>query len=167
MIPTGAQLASFQVSWSGKDGVAQRDIAFSGVISVVAIESIQGTRQTTTRVDDSAVANTTTDQQNTNSTSGDSRNASTTETITTTSNTQQTGGNNQGQAVTEGSDSSIVRTTTDASQFANQSLGVSDRTQTTADTTTVNTTTVTQNDFVLTDANTQYRLRGSWVENGA
>ena len=37
VLPAGAQLANFSVSWSGKDGVAAKDIRFTGVINVVSV----------------------------------------------------------------------------------------------------------------------------------
>ena len=41
-IPSGALLASYQISFSGKDGVAAKDIEFTGIIHAVAIIDIEG-----------------------------------------------------------------------------------------------------------------------------
>lgn len=41
-IATGAVVASYQISFSGKDGVASRDINFNGVLTIVSVTDIQG-----------------------------------------------------------------------------------------------------------------------------
>jgi hypothetical protein len=41
-LPVGAQLAVFQVSWQGTDGVAQKSVKFTGVIDVVTINRVEG-----------------------------------------------------------------------------------------------------------------------------
>lgn len=222
LIPTGAQLASFQVSWAGTDGVAQRDVSFSGVISVVSINSIQGESEVTTRTEDSAENNSsdtvnvnTTDvtnnsdnsqvasntqnidtinQNTSNSTNGDSFNAQTTVTIDGLDQAQQVGGDNNGNTTIEGQNTTTTRSTTSARNNANTNTSLNDvnatgnrntvnstnaqqinnnnnNTVATTNATnsrgsTVNVTTTTENTFQLTDANTQHRLRGSWVEEG-
>jgi len=37
VIPSGSEIASFQVSFRGKDGVAAKDIEFTGILHVVAV----------------------------------------------------------------------------------------------------------------------------------
>jgi hypothetical protein len=47
-LPAGASLATYQVSFSGKDGVAAKDIEFSGVITLVTVTDVQGDTSTQT-----------------------------------------------------------------------------------------------------------------------
>ncbi len=42
VLPVGAQLAVFQASWEGKDGVAAKDVKFTGVIDVVTVDRVEG-----------------------------------------------------------------------------------------------------------------------------
>ena len=47
VVPSGSEIASFQVSFSGKDGVAAKDIEFTGIIHVVAVmEMFSGSTDT-------------------------------------------------------------------------------------------------------------------------
>ena len=221
VIPTGAQVASFQVSWAGKDGVAARDVSFSGVISVVTVDSIQGDSTTTSSIDDSVrvaqndnVRTATTDNTRNSDTFNNSGNSTvndqnstttvngdqgttfsdvTTTTVTTVNNGQQPGTDDMGNPTVEGTDSTTTQVTINGSSnnsnsavnsvngsvgnqnsasgsnatTANNSNVNNVNTQTTSDgrTSTDNVTTTTENTFLLTDANSQYRLRGSWVEN--
>lgn len=57
-IPSGASLATYQISFSGKDGVAALDVDFTGVITLVAVSNINS--DTRTISDDSTSSSTTT-----------------------------------------------------------------------------------------------------------
>jgi hypothetical protein len=47
-IPAGAELASYQLSWSGTDFVAAKDVEFTGVIEIVAVDRVRGDSTTQT-----------------------------------------------------------------------------------------------------------------------
>ncbi len=47
-ISSGALVATYQISWSGKDGVSARDIEFSGTINLVTVSDIKGNTSTKT-----------------------------------------------------------------------------------------------------------------------
>jgi hypothetical protein len=48
-VPNGATLATYQISFSGKDNVAARDIEFSGTINIVSVSDINGATSSSTR----------------------------------------------------------------------------------------------------------------------
>lgn len=79
-IATGALLSTYQISWSGRDGVAALDIEFTGTINLVAVQDITGetanreTERVVTTSTDGVVTNAsgsvTTTERNTSDTSG-------------------------------------------------------------------------------------------------
>ncbi len=116
-IPSGSNLATYQISFSGKDGVSARDIEFTGTITLITVTDIAGN-------------------------SGD-----------------------RARDRTNGVSQSIEET-------INEETGIDPNTTTrTTTTTTTNNDTTTRNDdsswqYSLTEASTQFRLRGTWVELG-
>ena len=214
MLPLGAELASYTVSWTGKDAVANRDVKFTGNIEIVTVDDITGeqvteTRQVDVTSDDQATSTSTstTDRQN---------NSDVTDTRTTTAQTQnqtsstgqdnnttdsqrdnsesvggggtQTGNNGETETQMQSStttttsnslferlnsfdrnsDTQTDRDRTSTQQAVNNSQTTTDRTDTT---TTGNTSTTTEtvqvgNLYQITALNTQYRLRGTWIEEG-
>lgn len=169
VLPAGAQLANFSVSWSGKDGVAAKDIRFTGVINVVSVQDVNGTTKTdtngNTKTDSNGNTTTITNNQGGNGTV--TKNSNTTSTTTTGSGTSGSQIVNEGvegffstnQTVTVVNN---VNNNTSTSETANNNSNTSSSNNTN----TSGTTTTTTNTFQLTDANTQFRLRGTWIENG-
>lgn len=141
-LSTGAQLANFQLSWEGTDFVAGKDVSFSGIITVASVSDIQGDNTVQTidsTVSDGGTASTGT-QTTTNSTT----------TVDTTQNVFDSNGN----PITEGE----VITISNASVDANTSTSTTANNDNTGRTIT--------STFQITGSNAQYRLKGSWVENG-
>jgi hypothetical protein len=157
-LSTGAQLANFQVSWEGTDFVAGKDVIFSGIITVASVSDIQG--DSTVQTTDSTVSDGAT--QNSDETAGTASDASTTTDSTSTVDTTQTVFDSNGNPITEGEVITISNTSTDATN------------STTAIANTSNNTTANNNNtgrtitstFQITGSNAQYRLKGSWIENG-
>jgi YD repeat-containing protein len=112
--PAGAELVQAQINFSGKDEVAQRDIEFVGVVHVVAVTDIQGTKTETEDV----------------STFGET-----------------TGGTNV-----------VVET----DQFGNPISATTNVTP--VETRDIETTVTTTIEYQITEANSQYRLEGTWIE---
>lgn len=84
-VAPGATVASYQISFSGKDGVAARDINFSGVLTIITVTDLQGRTGTTTSTGTSTSTTSTTplDVSNDN---GTTTTTSSTGTSTNTSN---------------------------------------------------------------------------------
>lgn len=59
-ISDGAEVASYQISFTGRDGVAAKDIEFSGVITLVTVTDVQGETSTQTNTDNTTTTTTTT-----------------------------------------------------------------------------------------------------------
>jgi hypothetical protein len=145
-IPAGVAVAVFQITWSGKDGVAAKDVDFTGVIDLVAVENVNADTSATTI-------------NNTTSTSTDeSTTANTSSTIATNASgeivvLEPTGNNTTNIIQIPGTVDISQSTTTDASSNQNATSGKD--TARTIDTT-----------FSLTANNSQLRLRGTWIEQG-
>ncbi|WFB35140.1 hypothetical protein P3T73_13320 [Kiritimatiellota bacterium B12222] len=52
-VQSGATVSTYQISWSGKDGVAARNINFTGVLTLVAVTDINAVTSTSTSTKDS------------------------------------------------------------------------------------------------------------------
>lgn len=167
-IPPRTEIMQFQVNWQGTDGVAAKEVQFVGVIDVVTIEQVQSTEQTTSRT----VARTT------NNSSGGSSSSTrrTNNTITTEPDDNGNGGgggSNTNIIEDIGDGTNIIgflnafvgatttnaETEVDRESESNQSNEEAVDTDDTVETTTTRT-------FSLTAANSQFRLRGTWVEAG-
>ena len=145
---TGAELAQAQVTFSGNDNSAGgREINFVGVIHAVAVKDIQG--QTTSESDTSSSSSSDGGTKTTTTTIADSTNmvVITVETVTLP------GGGTE------------VRTTT---VKYDRATGVElERTQTVEVKESSTSENKTYTTYEITEANTQYRLQGTWIEVGA
>lgn len=149
-IPSGAEIVQSQISWSGKDEVAQKDVEFVGIIHAVSVTDIDGKRTVRTQT-----------QNNQSSSSKDTdTSGKVTRTINDGTNTTvitivplPNGGSSVTTVVYNNqTGAEISRTVTTESSSSRTSSDV--------------TVTVTTKEFTLTEANTQYRLEGTWVEKG-
>ena len=162
VIPTGAQLANFQVNWSGKDGVAAKNIQFTGVVNVVAVTDIQATikrtesaNTNTASVNDSltkGINKTATDNGTTTTTNTESFNGTQTVATSPTTIGQEVINNTQTSTTTKGS--------TNVANSNAASTAIASATDSNG------TSAATEQRYALGDANTQYRMRGTWIEEG-
>jgi hypothetical protein len=179
-IPAGASVASFQVSWSGTDGTAAREIDFSGVINVITVDDVRGTTS-----DSSVTSNQTTSNELTrdNSSSDDQTNSSTDGTTRDTDSTVEVDAGTQTVVIFEptgnGTTNVIVVTvptpatstnettssTTDRARDIANSVNVTQNSTQSSETTRDSSTTTTAS-FTITDANSQFRIQGTWIEEG-
>ena len=143
--PSGAQLAQAQISFSGHDNVSAKDITFAGTIHAVAVTDIKGTTET----DTSTSSHTGSETVTTNITVGSTGQAIVT-TITTTE--YDADGNETYKRV------STTTTTPDGTVVSHNVTETGSRTDTSTDTATTT--------YTITEANTQYRLQGTWIEAG-
>ena len=142
-ISDGALLATFQVSWSGKDEISQREIDFTGTINLVSVTDIQG----------SVSDNTRTSTTSSSSSSTTSSSSSTTTTFIEDNSIPP----KVGPGGTEPGITNITEIiTTEGGSNDGSSGGSNDGSSTVGDTVT----------YQLTEQNTQFRLRGTWVEQG-
>lgn len=154
--PAGAELVQAQISWAGKDGVAQRDVEFVGIIHAVSVEDVKGT-------------STITKQESSNSREK-SDNYSYTKTVQITTNAIL------GQTITEtevayDADGNVVykkETTTTVPPYGGDVTKtervILDKRKSSSGS---STTTTTETTFKLTEANVQYRLEGTWIEKNS
>ena len=196
-ISAGAQLAVFQIGWQGTDGVAGREVEFTGVINVVAVEDIRGDTTSTSIANNSSSGTATDSSSQFDNTSNSANNSSTTS--STTSGGDSSGninitfdgsetnafggipaGNNTTAAppvqVTVNADGSITvnsnagntqDSSNDSSTDSSQSSSSSSATSANATTDSSRDTTRTiDRSFSFTEANSQFRLQGTWIEQG-
>jgi len=221
VISAGASLASYTLSWSGTDGVAQKEVEFNGVIEFITVTDTQGEvtdRQVTDSTSTSTVgASNTTSGNNServgvntdnsdlttvanNGSTSSTLNENGVESTTSINNQSQNGqsqdlvqvGNNGQETITtgnlnttgfessvSGNNTSSSGTSSDNNSVANTSLINNDTvtTTTTSGSTDSNTrnsnetngdagTVTTTRAFRLTAQNSQFLLRGNWVEQG-
>jgi hypothetical protein len=166
-IPAGAEFVQSQISFTGKDGVSARDIEFVGIIHAISVTDIQG--NSTEKVDVSGSGSGSTNFNNSGSSSG-SR-TETTRTFAQGTNIVQETVLTIGTPADAFYDVTVTTVTFDAASGQEISRNV---------TTTRNqgsgsgnssssgstSTTTTFTDFQITEANTQYRLEGTWIEQG-
>lgn len=151
--PSGAQLVQAQISWAGKDGVAQRDVEFVGVIHAVTVDDIKGSQQvkTSTATDSSS------------SSSGSAATSTKTETVnngpTSTSTKTEIFGT-LGSPYYEEIITVTVSNNTTGQVISQTTTKNSDNSKA------KNNEVITQtiNTYVMTEANIQYRLEGTWIE---
>lgn len=118
--PAGAQIVQSQVTFTGKDEIAAKDIEFVGVIHVVTVDDVTGTT-----------------------------------TEDTTTSTESSGTNNTQTIIIEepaGDGTTNIITIVKPDPNAKQ--------------TTRDVTSTSSSSFTLTEANSQYRLQGTWIEQG-
>lgn len=135
--PAGAELVQAQITWSGKDEVAQRDVEFVGVIHVIAVTDIQGT----TREDTSTDSDTDTETRTYTVVQGGKTNIIVETTIPVP------GGSIKTTITIDGETGEEISRTEERIEE-----DVSTRTRST--------------EFSITEANSQYRLEGTWIEDG-
>ncbi len=141
--PSGAQLVQAQINFSGHDNVSAKDITFAGIIHAVAVTDIKGTTETDTSTD----TRTRTETVTTNITIGSTGQ----EVITTITITEYDAkGNEIFKKV------STTKTTPDGTVISHNVSETGTRTDTSTKTATTT--------YMITEANTQYRLQGTWVE---
>jgi hypothetical protein len=166
-IPAGADFVQSQVSFSGKDGVSARDIEFVGIIHAVSVRDIQGKK--TEKVDVSSSGSGSTNFNNNGTSLGGTQERTTVQndgTITTTTTIKTDGaeGSPEFKQITtvtrvENSTGRVLSTETSISQNTGSGGGSSSSRSSVA-------TTTTFTDFQISEANTQYRLEGTWIEQG-
>lgn len=127
--PAGAELVQAQVSWSGKDEVAQRNVEFVGVIHVIAVTDIQGTTSEDTRTQQSTRTYTQVIGIHTN--------------LVVEITTPVPGG-------------TVVTTIVYDEHTGREISRTEERIRSRSSTT----------EFSITEANSQYRLEGTWIEEG-
>ncbi|HNS81837.1 MAG TPA: hypothetical protein PKM67_10310 [Kiritimatiellia bacterium] len=139
--PAGAELVQYQINFSGKDNVAAQDVEFVGTIHAVSVTDIRGTSSTS--------GSSTTDQntRTTTETVVDVVKDTTTDTITTTIGAPG---------------DPFYRVTTQVIVTDNSTGDVISNTTTTTGTS----STTTTRTYSITEANTQMRLEGTWIEAG-
>ena len=141
--PSGAQLAQAQINFSGHDNVSAKDITFAGIIHAVAVTDIKGTTETDTSTD----TRTRTETVTTNVTIGSTGQ----EVVTTVTTTEyDANGNETYKRI------STTKTTPDGTVISHNVSETGTRTDTSTDTATTT--------YTITEANSQYRLQGTWVE---
>lgn len=138
--PAGAELVQGQINFSGKDGVSARDIEFAGIIHVVAVTDIRGNSSSSTQ----SSGNASRDETTRTIQNGDG--TTTTETILTIGE--------------EGSEFYQVETTVVVTEDSTGRVISSTRTSEGSTTRTEST------EFSISEASSQYRLEGTWVEVG-
>ncbi len=173
--PAGAELAQAQISFSGKDYSANVDIEFVGVVHAVAVTDVQGTSYEDTDVstDESASSDSEsqtssqsiTDDQTTTSTTvdNDGTNTTTTTVLTIGESSDAYYQESRTTVVVENSTGTEISRTTTVTGSATTDAA-SDSSSGSSDTST--TTTSTHSEYEITEANTQYRLEGTWIQTG-
>lgn len=143
--PAGAELVQYQINFAGKDEVAAQDVEFVGTLHAISVTDIRGTASSSTR------GSTTTDQQTRTKTETvvDVENDTTTDTITTTI-------GKPGDPYYRVTTQVIVTQTSTGDVISN----------TTTTTGTSSQTTTTTREYSISEANTQMRLEGTWIEAG-
>jgi hypothetical protein len=170
--PVGATVVESQIGFAGKDEVAQRDVEFVGVIHIVTVTDVKGNSTTTvsdsgsTNSSNSGKTSTTTDenlQEGTVSQTIDNGDTITETTIVTIG----VEGEEGTFIVTETTvvkdkqtDAVISRTSTSRTVTVSTSGSSKGNTSSSGKSATTTTT------FNLTEANTQWRLEGTWIEKG-
>jgi len=158
--PAGALIVQSQISFSGRDEVAQKDIEFVGIIHVVSVTDIKGTTdtQTDTDTDNNTTTETENDTYTYNRTTTVTSNAVNGQTITTTDRAYDGGGNLVYQEVT-------VTTILPSGDRTTTSRVITDtRNETSTDTDNSTRTVTSTTTYNITEANSQYRLEGTWIE---
>jgi hypothetical protein len=143
--PVGAELAQAQISFTGNDNTAGgREVNFVGVIHAVAVKDIQGT--TTEDTESSSSSSSDGGTRTTTSSTTDSTNV----VVTTTEITPLPNG---------GSEERVTIVVYDRQTGEELS-----RTQTVSIKNDSSSTTTHTTTYEITEANTQYRLQGNWIE---
>lgn len=166
--PSGAEMVQSQISFSGHDNVAAKWIDFSGVIHVVAVDDVKGETKTTTETDTSSSSNYLNESVGTTVITTNGTPYASNTTVTITEDTIVPPGASPGDPGYE----RTVKTTTIVYGSSGEEISRSTSTQSygggsgdsegSTDTTTVKSETT----YKITEANSQYRLQGTWIEDG-
>ena len=170
--PAGAQLAQAQVNFSGHDNAANRNVNFAGIIHGVAVDDVQGFTETeTTTVTRNDLQ---TDSQTNSVSSSESFTWSTNQTTVTTDGTNITtkltiiAYDENGNEVYR-SEQTYTVTPSGSSNLVSQSItdnrsSARTRTRDRSQDYEQKDETVETTKYYITEANTQYRMQGTWVE---
>lgn len=156
--PAGAELVQSQISFSGRDEVAQRDIEFVGIIHAVSVKDVTGTTSTETTGGGTTNAS--------SSSSSDIQEGKVTTVIKNTDTTTTIEELIVGVLGVPGFYQKTTTTTTTDNQTGQElsrtvkteNINVNSESSTTGSSTTTTTT------YEITEANSQYRLEGTWIE---
>jgi hypothetical protein len=129
VLPPGWQAVQYQVSWTGKDGVAAVDVQFTGVIDLVTIDRVEATDSSSSSSSSSQVSYEYDDED------GDGQ------TIVI----EEPAGDGTTNIIIIVSGASNVQS---SAEFSNES------------------STESTKSYSFSEANSQLRLRGSWIEQG-
>ncbi len=158
-IPPGAEFLQSQISFSGKDGVSARDIEFVGIIHAVSVTDIQG--KTTTKTSGSGSTNFN------NNGSSSSQGSTVTRSTNTGSNTVTETVFTIGKPTDPFYEVTTTTVVTDNATGAEISRSVSKVSNSGSGSgSSTGSVTVETTTFQITEANTQYRLEGTWIEQG-
>ena len=141
IFPAGAELVQYQINFSGKDEVAGQDIEFVGTLHAISVSDIRGTASSSssTRTDE--------DVHTTTETVVNPVNDTTTQTIV---NEYGTPGTAYHEIITQ-----VIVTQTSTGEVISNTT-----------TTTGTSSSTTTRSYSITEANTQMRLEGTWIEAG-
>lgn len=157
IIPTGALLMEGQITFEGVDGSSGKDVEFVGVIHAVAITDIKSTttvdRQGSTN--SSSSSSSSNDDQSGTVTKTVDNGTNTTTTVTVTTVTPEVTIQTVTTVVTDNATGAELSRNVTKTSSQNQTQGQGQSSGTTTTTT-----------YQITEANTQYRLEGTWLEKG-
>lgn len=145
VIPPGAELMQAQVNFEGTDGSSGREVQFVGIVHVVTVTDVKSRTEVSGSGSTNATSTTSTQPTTTTKTVNDGTNTTITTTITTpvqVITTVETHNNQTGET--------INKTTTVVENKGSSSTEGQSQTIT----------------YSITEANSQYRLEGQWVEKG-
>jgi hypothetical protein len=151
-LPVGAQLAVFQTSWQGTDGVAQKQVKFTGVIDVVTIDRVEGD-STDISIDEEFNQESSSERDSNFDNSSESDSS---QEIEGPLIIEDGGGLTNIFDITSSSSSSSSSSSDSSGSNSSSTDQSISRTRSREITTT----------FELSENNTQLRLRGTWVEEG-
>ena len=153
--PVGATIAESQITFSGKDGVAGKDIEFVGVMSLVAVVDIKGNSSFSSSGSTNSSSRSSSDAETTTLTQSINNGSNTVVTTTVTIGVptdpfyQQTVTT---VTIDNATGAEVGRTITKTGNSNSGSGSSSGQTKTTT--------------FQITEQNTQVKLEGTWVEKG-
>lgn len=154
--PPGAELVQAQISWAGKDEVAQRDVEFVGIIHAVSVDDIQSRTETRTSTDNSSNSSSTSTQQGTTQTFTSNNGSNTTITTVLTIGTPA-------DPFYEQTVTTVVIDNQTGRELSRSVTKTGDSSQSSSDEVVVETV----SEYTLTEANVQYRLEGTWIEKNS
>ncbi len=152
VFPPGAELVQSQISWAGKDGVAQREVEFVGIIHAISVEEVNGDSKKNTSENSSER----TDNYSYDTTTTVTTNATHDQVITKTERAYDSDGNLVFEEITE----TTIKGTPGDVRTTKRTV-VDNRSKKNSSTVTTDTT------YRITEQNVQYRLEGTWIEKNS